>query len=122
MNLVKEKLREAELGFDGSWVVHPLLVDTGRKCFQTVIMSAVNQKHKLADYKPDWQLYPFVNSRVGEDFGLAVDKKDIKRSVRVCLIYYFHWLKGSGAVAFDNLMEVSSTVEVCRVLLWVWLH
>ena len=48
-NLVEEKLREAELGFDGSWVVHPMLVDTGRKCFQTVIMSAVNQKHKLAD-------------------------------------------------------------------------
>lgn len=63
-----------------------------------------------------------MNSRVGEDFGLTVDKNEIKRSVRVCLIYYFHWLKGSGAVAFDNLMEVSSTVEVCRVLLWVWLH
>jgi malate synthase len=30
---VEEKLREAKLGFDGSWAVHPLLVDTGRKCF-----------------------------------------------------------------------------------------
>lgn len=42
LNLIEEKLLEAELGFDGSWVVHPLLVETGRKCFQTVIVSAVN--------------------------------------------------------------------------------
>jgi malate synthase len=85
-------------------------------------MSSSNQKHKFADLEPLCDLYPFENSRVGEDFGLVVDKKDIKKSVRVCLIYYFHWLKGLGAVAFDNQMEVSSTVDICRIHLWVWLH
>ncbi len=56
------------------------------------------------------------------DFDLAVSKSDIKKSVRVCLIYYYNWLKGQGAVFFDNLMEDSSTVEICRVQLWVWVY
>jgi malate synthase len=59
---------------------------------------------------------------VGEDFELQIQKSDILKSVRVCLIYYFHWFKGTGAVAFDNLMEDASTVEICRTQLWVWLN
>ena len=40
----------------------------------------------------------------------------------VCLTYYLHWLKGVGAVSFENLMEDASTVEICRVQLWTWIH
>jgi len=39
---------------------------------------------------------------------------DVRKSIRVCLVYYLNWLKGLGAVAFENLMEVTSTVEICR--------
>lgn len=45
---------------------------------------------------------------------LAVEKADISKSIRVCLVYYFNWLKGIGAVAFENLMEDTATVEICR--------
>jgi malate synthase len=40
--LLNEKLDEANLGFDGSWVVHPALVQPASKCFASVIMNAVN--------------------------------------------------------------------------------
>lgn len=56
------------------------------------------------------------------ELDATVDKADVKKSVRVCLVYYFHWLKGIGAVAYENLMEVSSTVEICRLQLWSWLQ
>lgn len=125
--VIAEKLDEAtEGGFDGAWVVHPMLVETAKKCFKTVIMSSPNQKHKLPPLVDnrnfsDWVI-PFQNSKIGENLDMIVEKADVKRSVRVCLVYYFHWLKGIGAVSFDNLMEVASTVEICRVQLWVWLH
>jgi malate synthase len=40
--LIEDKMKEAELGFDGSWVVHPILVQPTLKCFSHVIMNAVN--------------------------------------------------------------------------------
>lgn len=43
-------MEEANEGFDGSWVVHPMLVETAKKCYSMVIRSAFNQKHKLADF------------------------------------------------------------------------
>lgn len=107
-----------------------MLVDTSRKCFSNVIMSAVNQKHKLATEKSYevasslgdvGGLLSFENAKIGDDLDLRVMKEDIIKSVRVCLVYYFNWLKGVGAVAHENLMEVSSTVEICRIQLWVWL-
>lgn len=35
-------------------------------------------------------------------------------------MYYFYWLKGVGAVAYEDLMEDAATVEVCRAQLWIW--
>ena len=49
-------------------------------------------------------------------------KEDLTLAIRVCLNYYFQWLKGVGAFALDNLMEVASTVDICRVQLWVWIR
>lgn len=60
-------------------------------------------------------LFPFDNEKTGEDYDLSVSKADVRKSIRVCLVYYYHWLKGVGAVFLDNLMEDSSTVEICRV-------
>ena len=47
---------------------------------------------------------------------------DVRKSIRVCLVYYLNWLKGLGAVALENLMEVTSTVEICRTQLHLWLQ
>lgn len=40
--LIKEKIGEAKEGFDGSWVAHPLLVETARKSFDVVIRNSFN--------------------------------------------------------------------------------
>lgn len=59
-------------------------------------------------------MFAFINSKVGKDRNLQVLKSDILKSIRVCIIYYFNWLKGIGAVAFENLMEDAATTEICR--------
>jgi malate synthase len=69
----------------------------------------------------DGGLFPFENQRVGENNNLGILKADLQLSIRVCLNYYFQWLKGVGAFSLDNLMEVASTVDICRVQLWVWM-
>lgn len=60
------------------------------------------------------EIFAFVNSKVGANSDLKVEKADILKSIRVCIIYYFNWLKGVGAVAFENLMEDAATSEICR--------
>ena len=81
--VIAEKFEEANLGFDGAWVVHPLLVETAQKCFTLEIRSAYNQKHKLADFHSFQQaiggscsdfcsLFPFENTKVGEEYDLKV--------------------------------------------------
>lgn len=60
------------------------------------------------------EIFGFVNSKVGVNSDLKVEKADILKSIRVCIIYYFNWLKGVGAVAFENLMEDAATSEICR--------
>ena len=69
----------------------------------------------------DGGLFPFENQKIGEHYNLAIVKADLELSIRVCLNYYFQWLKGVGAFSLDNLMEVASTVDICRVQLWVWM-
>ncbi len=68
------------------------------------------------------EIFGFINSKVGSNSDLKVEKADILKSIRVCIIYYFNWLKGVGAVAFENLMEDAATSEICRAQLWLWLH
>ncbi|CDW81162.1 malate synthase [Stylonychia lemnae] len=123
--IVKEKREEANEGFDGSWVIHPVLVETAQKIFSMVVSNSPNQKQKFEEdeYRQTFdEIFAFVNSKCAEKYDLQVEKVDILKSIRVCIIYYFNWLKGIGAVAFENLMEDAATTEICRAQLWVWLH
>src|SRR5581483_6094126 len=36
--------------------------------------------------------------------------------------YIEAWLRGSGAVAINNLMEDAATAEIARAQVWQWLH
>jgi malate synthase len=69
--VINEMLPSANLGFDGSWVVHPLLVETAQKCFNSVIMSSVNQKQKLPEISL-FEILSFINSKVGEEYDIIV--------------------------------------------------
>jgi len=52
----------------------------------------------------------------------SIPKPALQKAIRICLIYYFNWLKGIGVVAFENLMEDAATVEIYRVQLWIWMR
>ena len=57
----------------------------------------------------------FSNKNIGEDADYCVEEEDIKNNIKVCLNYYMNFLKGKGAIAYENLMEDMATVEICRV-------
>ena len=42
--------------------------------------------------------------------------------VSVALQYLEAWLRGSGAVAINNMMEDTATAEIARAQLWQWVR
>ena len=52
----------------------------------------------------------------------AVTEAGVRGNVSVALQYLEAWLRGSGAVAINNLMEDAATAEIARAQLWQWIH
>ena len=46
----------------------------------------------------------------------------LRNDVSVGIQYLATWLRGSGAVAINNLMEDAATAEISRSQVWQWLH
>jgi malate synthase len=51
-----------------------------------------------------------------------VTEAGVHGNVSVALQYLEAWLRGSGAVAINNLMEDTATAEIARAQLWQWIH
>lgn len=108
-----EKFTESFEGYDGSWVVHPQYVDTARQCYDMALKSSYNQLVKFSGLESaihPSELLCFVDRYNNTE----VNKEDVLSSIRVCLIYYYNWLRGIGAVGNENLMEDAATMEICR--------
>jgi malate synthase len=112
-----DKQREAQEGFDGSWVVHPGLVATGAEPFTRAF---AGRPHQIARRRPC--------AVTGEDL-LAVDKTPgvvtragLRANVAVSIRYLRVWLAGNGSARIFGLMEGLATVEIARSQLWQWLH
>ena len=114
----EDKTREAGDGFDGSWVAHPDLVPVCREVFDAVLGDRPNQLDRLRDdvHVTAEQLLD-VASTPGE-----VTEAGLRNDVSVGLQYLQAWLRGTGAVAIDNLMEDAATAEISRSQVWQWLH
>lgn len=113
-----DKQREADDGFDGSWVAHPDLVPVALDVFETKLGPADNQLHRQ---RPEVA----VTARQLLDVhvpGATVTAAGVKNNVYVSLQYLTAWLQGSGAVAIYNLMEDAATAEIARAQLWQWIH
>ncbi|QKW07896.1 malate synthase A [Streptomyces sp. NA04227] len=113
-----DKEREAEAGFDGSWVAHPGLVPVCRTVFDAVLGERPHQVERVRD-----------------DVGVtAADLLSVRRisgpptpdgvrtNIAVSLRYFDAWLRGHGAVALYGLMEDAATAEIARVQIWQWLR
>ena len=110
-----DKEREVSIGYDGTWVAHPALVEVARQAFDGTMRGDHQIDRKLA-LPPDLatELLRVPSGRVTE--------AGIRSNVRATLAYLSAWLNGSGAVAIDGRMEDAATVEISRAQLWQWVR
>ncbi|MDQ6636898.1 MAG: malate synthase A [Candidatus Dormibacteraeota bacterium] len=114
----EDKVREAEAGFDGTWVAHPDLVQAATECFDEVLGKRLNQIDKLRD---DVQVKPaeLLNLAIS---GGAITEAGLRLNVSVGIQYIESWLRGNGAAAINNLMEDAATAEISRSQVWQWVR
>ncbi|GAA2796618.1 malate synthase A [Crossiella cryophila] len=113
-----DKQREAEDGFDGSWVAHPDLVPVCREVFDAKLGDAPNQ---LARTREDVQVKAEQLLDVASADGSAT-LAGLRSAVDVGVRYIASWLAGNGAAAIHNLMEDAATAEISRSQLWQWIY
>jgi len=114
----EDKRREANDGFDGTWVAHPDLVAEATDEFDRVLGDRPNQVERRGD----------------EDAVAAADLLDVpstpgtiteqglRNNVNVGIQYISSWLRGNGAAAIHNLMEDAATAEIARAQVWQWVR
>jgi malate synthase len=113
-----DKTREANDGFDGSWVAHPDLVPVCREVFDSILGEKPNQLEKLReDVTPDDAALINVAATEG-----TITEQGIRNNIEVGIRYIESWLRGNGAVAIHNLMEDAATAEISRSQLWQWMY
>ena len=110
-----DKKREANMGFDGSWVAHPDLIPVAQSEFDQVLKLKPNQKSVIRDTKTTSE--DLLNTEIRDSF---VSDDGVRTNISVALIYIDRWLAGQGAVAIHNLMEDAATAEISRSQLWQW--
>ena len=113
-----DKTREADDGFDGSWVAHPDLVPVCAEVFDAVLGERPNQLDKQR---------PEVDVTAADLLDIAsangtVTEAGLRLNLYVAVAYTAVWLSGSGAVAIHNLMEDAATAEISRSQVWQHIH
>jgi malate synthase len=114
----EDKLREANDGFDGTWVAHPDLVLTARKVFEDFLRDKPHQKERLRE-EVRTTAEQLLDIRVP---GGKITDGGLRNNISVALQYLSSWLQGSGAVGIFNLMEDAATCEISRAQLWLWVQ
>ena len=116
--VTEDKEREANAGFDGTWVAHPDLVPVAKAVFDRVLGDRPNQKERQ---RPEVAVTPdqLLDARIPDG---RVTEAGVRMNVSVAIQYLAAWLSGLGAVAIHNLMEDAATAEISRAQLWQWIH
>ncbi|MCF3106125.1 malate synthase A [Streptomyces roseoverticillatus] len=113
-----DKEREAEDGFDGSWVAHPGLVPVCRDVFGAVLD---DRPHQLDRTRGDVDVSAAGLLAVRRVSGPPTPE-GVRANIAVALRYFDAWLRGSGAVALNGLMEDAATAEIARCQVWQWIR
>jgi len=116
--VTEDKVREANDGFDGTWVAHPDLVPVARKAFDARLGDSPNQLSRQRDdvRAEGARLTTF------EVPGGSITEAGLRNNVSVGLQYLASWLRGIGAAAIFNLMEDAATCEISRSQVWQWIQ
>ena len=113
-----DKRREADDGFDGTWVAHPDLVAVAMHEFDAVLGDRDNQVALTRD-DVSVSAADLLNF---QSAGHEVTEVGLRYNLSVGIRYLTSWLSGSGAAAIFNLMEDMATAEISRSQVWQWLH
>jgi malate synthase len=110
-----DKEREATDGHDGTWVAHPALVPLAKEIFDRLM----KQPNQIARQRQDVHM-------TAADL-LAVPGGDITAeglgvNISVGIAYLEAWLRGTGCVPLNHLMEDAATAEISRAQVWQWLR
>jgi malate synthase len=114
----EDKIREANDGFDGTWVAHPDLVPTAQAEFDRVLGDRPNQVERLRE---DVSVTAAELLDVAATPGEVTDD-GVRLNVSVGIQYIGAWLAGNGAAAINNLMEDAATAEISRSQIWQWVQ
>ncbi|WP_392960430.1 malate synthase A [Streptomyces sp. LN245] len=113
-----DKEREAEDGFDGSWVAHPGLVPVCRAVFDGVLGDRADQIDRTRD-DVDVRAADLLSVR---RISGPPTPEGVRTNISVALRYFAAWMRGQGTVALYGLMEDAATAEIARVQIWQWLR
>lgn len=113
-----DKAREANDGFDGSWVAHPGMVELCKSEFTKVLGERPNQIDRK---RQEVQVSEADLLNVKATPGV-VTEAGLRNNISVSIQYLESWLRGVGAVAIFNLMEDAATAEISRSQIWQWIH
>ncbi len=114
----EDKTREANDGFDGSWVAHPDLVPVAMEVFDNVLGERPNQVERTReDVQPSDKDLLDIAATKGK-----ITETGIRSNIEVGIRYIESWLRGNGAAAINSLMEDAATAEISRSQIWQWIH
>ncbi len=114
----EDKKREAEAGFDGTWVAHPDVVDAAKEEFDKVLGDKPNQIDRRRD---DVSVTPEQLLDAAATPG-DITEEGLRSDVNVGFQYISFWLGGRGAAGINNLMEDAATAEISRSQIWQWIR
>ncbi len=114
----EDKKREAEAGFDGTWVAHPDVVDVAIEQFDAVLGDKPNQIDKQ---RPEVDVTPEQLLDAASTPG-EITEEGLRSDVSVGFQYISFWLGGRGAAGINNLMEDAATAEISRSQIWQWIR
>jgi malate synthase len=97
---------------------HPDLVPVALDEFDAVLGERPNQLERQRD---EVEVRPADLLDVAATPG-AITEEGLRNDVSVGIQYLSAWLRGSGAVAIDNLMEDAATAEIARSQVWQWVR
>ncbi|KAH3684437.1 hypothetical protein WICPIJ_004591 [Wickerhamomyces pijperi] len=117
-NVKKDKLREFNAGHDGTWIAHPALAPIANEIFKQLLTPNQINSPPKKPFVPVTQndlLNPYVE-------GGKITEAGIKANLEIGLSYIEAWLRGTGCVPINYLMEDAATAEVSRSQLYQWVH
>lgn len=109
-----DKLREVRAGHDGTWVAHPALASIATEIFNEHMPTPNQLFVRREDVKIG------QNDLLNMNVPGSISEEGIKKNLNIGLGYMEAWIRGTGCVPINYLMEDAATAEVSRSQLWQW--